>query len=328
MLAERSGDELHDDRRDADPRRAPAVVQPGAQLDERLHVELEHGGQLGRGLQARDHARRDRPAPAAQRDRPRDRQRGRRGGRRRRRSRPAAQAVTSRSRMRPPGPEPAIVARVVEREAELLRAGPARAARRAAAPARRRLGGAAPVAAAPARRRRRPARRSLPRRGRCSRGTGCRRPRRPPSAAPPAASASYSARVSAISATVVPIGTVSPAGDEAMNPAGALGLDLGVRLVGLELETTPPGSTSSPSSTSHCASRMSSVYAPSLGMITGTAGIGSGRRRGSAGSRDEDELDVVAAAPVAPTPPRRDRAAAPRRRGEAGPAAAWPITSA
>ena len=69
MLAERGGHELHDDRRDADARRGARLVQPRAQLDERLHVELEHGGQLGGGLQARDHAAGDRAAPPAQRDR-------------------------------------------------------------------------------------------------------------------------------------------------------------------------------------------------------------------------------------------------------------------
>ena len=85
---------------------APAVVELRPQLDERLDVELEHRRQLRGALQARDHAGRDRPAAAAQRDLARDRQR---------RPRPAgapdrasAQAATSRSTIRPPGPEPVI----------------------------------------------------------------------------------------------------------------------------------------------------------------------------------------------------------------------------
>ena len=55
----------------------------------------------------------------------------------------------------------------------------------------------------------------------------------------PSTSASYSSRVSAIIPTVVPIGTVSAARHELVEPTRALGFDLGRRLLGLELETAP-----------------------------------------------------------------------------------------
>ena len=90
-------------------------------------------------------------------------------------------------------------------------------------------------------------------------------------AVPPPASASYSARVAAIRATVVPIGTVSPAPiSRCTNPALSASTSAFVFSVSSS-STTCPAATSCPSSTSHCASRMSSVYAPSLGMITGVA---------------------------------------------------------
>ena len=69
VFAERRRDELHDDRRDPDRRRCSRLVEPGPQLDERLDVDLEHGGQLGGGLETRNHAGGDRAATTPQRDR-------------------------------------------------------------------------------------------------------------------------------------------------------------------------------------------------------------------------------------------------------------------
>ena len=210
MFTERGGHELHDDRRDADARRGSRLVQPRAQLDERLHVELEHGGQLGGGLQAGDHAglaivpRRPRSgivratvSASARRGRRRWLAAGGPGGD------VAVEDATA-------GPGAGDVARVVEREAELLEQGPCtRRDERGAA--RSGLGGGRR-----SRRRRRDGAGDLGD-GRSPTLVDVAEERMPTaprsgSAAPPAASASYSARVSAISATVVPMGTVCPAG--------------------------------------------------------------------------------------------------------------------
>ena len=233
MFTERSGHDLHDDCRDADARCGAPAVQPGAQLDERRHVELEHGSQLGGGLQAGDHASGDRAAPPAQRDRPRDRERVPRGGRRRcvAAGSPGGDVAVEDATA---GPGAGDVARVVEREAELLEQGPCtRRDERGAA--RSGLGGGRRS------RRRRPD------------GAGDLGDGRSPTLVDvaeermPTVSSLRVGRTPGCEGVV--LGTCLrdqcdrradwdrlPGRDEAMNPAGGLGLDLRVRLVGLELE--------------------------------------------------------------------------------------------
>ena len=212
MLAEGGGDELDDDRGDPDPRRAPASFRRLRSSTSGFTSSSSTEVSWAEVWRLVDHPRGDRPAAAAQRDRARDGQparlaRGERGAG----SRAAAHAVTSRSRMRPPGPGAGDLARVVEREAELLQQRPR--ARRD----ERRTGPTAGAGGAGAARRGRGARRL--RDGRASavpdvaeERVAVRPRRRPPCAVAAAASAAYSSRVSAISATVVPIGTVCPAG--------------------------------------------------------------------------------------------------------------------
>ena len=278
VVAQRRGDELHDDRRDADRAASrPRSFSRAAQLDERLHVELEHRGQLGGGLEARRPCAR---AIVPRRPRsgivPRDR-----------RPRPPAPAGARRRRGPPPrprrrgrgcarpGPEPVISRRVVEREAELLQQGarPRRDERRSPADGRAGRSGTlaartvatgalptacatvAPPPCADVAEERVAARR---------RASSLRRPRRP-------------ARERLVllarlgdQPDRLPIGTVSPAATSRCTPARALGLDLGRRLLGLELEhDRRRARPRAPSATSHSVSRMSSVYAPSFGMITG-----------------------------------------------------------
>ena len=239
---------------------APAVVQAGAQLDERLDVELEHRGQLGRrSAGSRPSASRSSCAARAAGSsratvsRPARRPAGdglaaRLGPRgdvavddaaaraRSRRSRAASSSVkpssfssarargeTSGAPARRPAPAPRRGRRLRRDGAGRLRDG------RAAA-----VADVAEERVAVLRRARRPLR---PRRAR-------RTPRASPRSAP----------------TVVPIGTALPARRRAGGrPAGALGLDLGGRLLGLELEHDPPGATSLPLADEPLASRTSSV---------------------------------------------------------------------
>ena len=109
-----------------------------------------------------------------------------------------------------------------------------------------------------------------------------------------------------------------------MDPAGGLGLDLGVRLVGLELEDDAAG-----------LDLLALVDEPlrEQDVLGVRAELGHDHRRGhrlvsaSAVSRDEDELDVVAAACRAQASPTRSSGTASASR-RSRPAAAWPITSA
>ena len=100
MSAERRRDELYNDRRDADPGRRSSFVELRSKVDQRLDVQLEHRGQLCGRLQARDHAVRDRPAPAAQWNRAVNRQAPGTRRRRRRRAATTARRPTPRRRDR------------------------------------------------------------------------------------------------------------------------------------------------------------------------------------------------------------------------------------
>ncbi len=86
---------------------------------------------------------------------------------------------------------------------------------------------------------------------------------------PFATSASYSACVSATTPTVAPIGTFSPSSTNRWTKPAVSAVTSEVVLSVSSSNTASPGATWAPSRTSHTERRMSSVYAPSFGMIIG-----------------------------------------------------------
>jgi len=82
-----------------------------------------------------------------------------------------------------------------------------------------------------------------------------------------ATTAVYSSSVSATTPTCAPIGTISPASTSRCTKPAVSAVTSEVVLSVSSSNTPSPGSTWAPSGTSHTARRMSSVYAPSFGMI-------------------------------------------------------------